>query len=119
MPKKITNTSPNFRVQLKHGVAIGPGKAILLEIISITGSISEAARVMEMSYRTAWQLVTSMNEHFKQPLVTLNKGGKAGGGADLTATGWEVLQTYQAMQTKAVAAIAKEVTHLESLIRPQ
>ena len=116
MPKRITNTKPNFRVQIKHGVAIGPGKVALLEAISITGSISEAARVMEMSYRTAWQLVSSMNEHFVEPLVAMTKGGKAGGGARLTEVGWDVLHTYQAMQERAVAAISSELEHLETLI---
>ena len=84
MPKRITTAQPNLRVQIKHGIAMGPGKAQLLEAIAITGSISEAAKVMEMSYRTAWQLVTSMNEHFVGPLVSMTKGGQTGGGASLT-----------------------------------
>ena len=45
MPKRITSAQPNLRVQIKHGIAMGPVKAQLLEAIAITGSISEAARV--------------------------------------------------------------------------
>jgi molybdate transport system regulatory protein len=100
-----------------HGIAIGPGKAQLLEIISITGSISEAAKTMEMSYRTAWQLVTSMNEHFREPLIQTVKGGKAGGGASLTELGWQVLQIYKAMQERALAAISDDMARLELLLR--
>ena len=42
--------------------AMGPGKAALIEHIDATGSISAAARAMDMSYRRAWQLVEAMNE---------------------------------------------------------
>ena len=118
MPKRITTTQPNFRLQIKHGIAIGPGKAALLEAVSVTGSISEAARTMEMSYRTAWQLVTSMNEHFVGPLVTMTKGGKAGGGAALTELGWDVLCTYKGMEEKALKAIEAEIERLESMLKP-
>ncbi len=72
---------------------------------------------MEMSYRTAWQLVTSMNEHFVGPLVTMTKGGKAGGGAALTELGWDVLCTYKRMEEKALKAIQTEVAHLESMLK--
>jgi len=117
MPKKITTVEPNLRVQIMHGIAIGPGKAALLEAVSATGSISEAAKVMEMSYRTAWQLITMMNESFAHPLVTLVKGGRAGGGATLTDTGCAVLQTYMEMERKAREAITDDVERLESLMR--
>ena len=117
MPKRITSAQPNLRVQIKHGIAMGPGKAQLLEAIAITGSISEAAKVMEMSYRTAWQLVTSMNEHFVGPLVSMTKGGQTGGGASLTELGWDVLQTYKTMQDRALAAISDDMAHFESFIR--
>ena len=117
MPKRIAIAEPNFRLQIKQGIAIGPGKAAMLEAISVTGSISEAARTMEMSYRTAWQLVTSMNEHFSAPLVSMTKGGKAGGGAELTALGWDVLRTYRTMEEKALQAIEAEIIHLESMLK--
>ena len=117
MPKRTTTAEPNLRIQIKHGVAIGPGKAALLEAISVTGSISEASKTMEMSYRTAWQLVTSMNEHFTDPLVRMTKGGKTGGGAELTTLGWDVLRTYRVMEEKALQAIETEVLLLESMLK--
>ncbi len=49
----------NIKIRLMAGneIAMGPGKAELLEAIEKTGSISAAAREMNMSYRRAWQLV--------------------------------------------------------------
>ena len=53
-----------LRILAPGAAAMGPGKADLLERIARTGSISAAAREMDMSYRRAWQLVESMNTAF-------------------------------------------------------
>ena len=117
MPKRRIQPEPQFRLQLKHGVALGPGKVALLELIAELGSISQAGKAMGMSYRTAWQLVTSMNEDFVEPLVASSKGGARGGGAQLTALGVKVLRRYRAMEQRALKAIAKDIAHFESLIQ--
>jgi molybdate transport system regulatory protein len=72
---------------------------------------------MQMSYRTAWQLVTQMNKHFAQPLVETKKGGAARGGAMLTPTGAEVLKLYRSMEQRAVRSIQKDVAILELLLK--
>jgi molybdate transport system regulatory protein len=81
-----------LRIILKPKTLLGPGKADLLEGIQETGSIAAAGRRMSMSYKRAWYLIDTMNSYFKEPLVVSTKGGKAGGGAQLTATGLEVLE---------------------------
>lgn len=118
MPKRRIEPTPNFRLQIKHGVALGPGKVALLEHIAELGSISKAGKAMAMSYRTAWQLVSTMNEHFVEPLVISTKGGATGGGAQLTPLGEDVLRRYRAMEQRALEAVAEDISHLESLIRP-
>ena len=62
MPAKATPLTivPSIRVYHGRVFAFGPGKAALLEQIGRTGSISEAAKAMEMSYMKAWKLVKSM-----------------------------------------------------------
>jgi molybdate transport system regulatory protein len=85
-------------------VAIGPGKADLLEAIAASGSISAAARQMRMSYRRAWILVDTMNTCFASPLVVTEKGGADGGGATLTTLGKRVLRRYRAL----AAAVEKD-----------
>ena len=74
---------------------LGPGRIELLGHIDRHGSISAAARQMNMSYRRAWTLVRDMNECAGEPLVDLATGGTGGGGARLTALGKEALAEYQ------------------------
>lgn len=89
-------------------IALGPGKVDLLEAIENTGSISAGARALGLSYRRAWDLMDTMNQCFKQPLVQRVKGGKGGGGAQLTAAGQGMLKLYRTMETKALKAIGPE-----------
>jgi molybdate transport system regulatory protein len=117
MPRRRIEPAPNFRLQIKRGVVLGPGKVALLEHIAELGSISQAGKAMQMSYRTAWELVTAMNEHFVEPLVASTKGGAGGGGASLTPLGKDVLRCYRAMERRALKAISKDIAHLDSLIR--
>ncbi|HEV7816374.1 MAG TPA: LysR family transcriptional regulator, partial [Janthinobacterium sp.] len=79
-------------------IAMGPGKADLLEAIQQSGSISAAARRMDMSYRRAWLLVDVMNRSFRAQLVSSAVGGQRGGGAHLTETGIAVLAQFRGVQ---------------------
>lgn len=94
---RVADSVPRVRVRVLADsfVAIGPGKADLLEAIASTGSISAAARTMGMSYRRAWMLVDTMNACFRLPLVSTAKGGVEGGGASLTPTGRKALREYR------------------------
>jgi molybdate transport system regulatory protein len=99
-----------LKIRVTHGnlIAMGPGKADLLEAIDRCGSISAAAKKMGMSYRRAWELVDVMNKCFKQPLVSSSPGGPHGGGAQLTEFGYLILQSYRNLVAKAVISTATE-----------
>ena len=49
MRKNHSLISPDLRLHLKDGIAMGPGKAALLESIAEVGSISAAGRALGMS----------------------------------------------------------------------
>jgi molybdate transport system regulatory protein len=106
-----------IRVVLGSAFAIGPGKADLLQAVARTGSISAAARRMDMSYRRAWLLVDTMNRCFLKPVVDTATGGKGGGGAQITAFGLEVLASYREMERDAAAAISTRMTRFRRLLR--
>jgi len=107
---------PRLRIMLGPAIAIGPGKAALLNLIVETGSIAAAGRRMGMSYRRAWQLVRTMNACFRQPLVEAVKGGQHGGGAQLTATGHNILKLYRGMEAHAAEALAESMGELRKLM---
>ncbi|MDQ2762394.1 MAG: LysR family transcriptional regulator [Pseudomonadota bacterium] len=85
-------------------LAMGPGKADLLEAIDREGSISAAGRALGMSYRRTWLLADEMNRCWKDRLVETTAGGGAGRGARLTPMGREVLSAYRALERRLQAA---------------
>ncbi|MDB5460396.1 MAG: ModE family transcriptional regulator [Caulobacteraceae bacterium] len=89
-------------------LAMGPGKADLLEAIAQEGSISGAGRRLGMSYRRTWLLVDAMNRCWTAPLVEAVAGGGQGRGARLTGCGREVLAAYRALEAALVAAASGE-----------
>jgi molybdate transport system regulatory protein len=107
-----------LRLRLMEGddIAMGPGKADLLEAIAQTGSISGAGRTLNMSYRRAWQLVDLMNRVFREPLVRSAAGGAHGGGAQVTEFGMLVLARYRAMEAAAAAAARTHIRGLAELL---
>lgn len=109
---------PRLRILFGQAIAIGPGKAELLEIIAETGSISAAAKRMNMSYRRAWLLVDTMNRCFDTPLVETAAGGKGGGGARITNLGREVLSRYRSILKKCTEAAADDFAFLNTHLAP-
>ncbi|MGE3747385.1 MAG: winged helix-turn-helix domain-containing protein [Sphingomonadaceae bacterium] len=117
--------APAARLKLKaqillgEEIAIGPGKADLLEAIERTGSISAAGRALGMSYRRTWLLVDTMNRCWKEPLVETVTGGSHGGGARLSTLGKRVLLNYRAVETHMTeGACSTPLDVLLDAIRP-
>ncbi len=90
---------PGFRGRVwidgPEGTFIGHGRVVLLERIMEHGSITKAAKSMEMAYRHAWDLVDSMNRQAKEPFVELATGGKGGGGARVTEAGERAIKVFR------------------------
>lgn len=107
----------HLRVQLDAVTVLGPGKVELLTHIRETGSISEAARKMEMSYQRAWRHVKLMNELFPEPLVISTRGGAVRGGASLTELGEKTLTAYAELRGELDATIKKHQKRLLKLFQ--
>ena len=82
-------------VELSGQLHIGPGRSRLLEKIHDLGSISGAARALELSYKKAWSMVKEMNTHAGCLLVEKSPGGLHGGGARLTKEGVKVVSLFK------------------------
>ena len=108
---------PRFRVLRGREIALGPGKADLLEAIRRRGGLRPAAAELSMSYMRAWKLVRTMNTSFREPLVALSRGGASGGGARLTKAGREVLSLYRRIERAGLAAAASPWSRLRARLR--
>jgi len=111
-----------LKLQLYCGdeIAMGPGKADLLDAIARAGSISAAGRDLGMSYRRAWMLVDTMNRCFAAPLVETRPGGGQGAGARLTAEGETALAAYRALSAQVQSGSSgPDIATLETAIRAE
>lgn len=117
MTARSSPASLRIRILFGDDAMLGPGKIDLLDHIRQTGSIAAAGRQMNMSYKRAWLLVEEMNAAFRDPLVASARGGKAGGGAHLTATGQAVLTLYRDMEQTFAKAGEAQLAALAGLLR--
>jgi molybdate transport system regulatory protein len=114
----MAGTRLSIRIDLETGDRIGPGKIALLEAIRSTGSISAAARSLDMSYRRAWLLVEEVNNALREPAVAAETGGRRGGGAVVTPVGERLVGLYRTIESQARTAAGGEFRAIGKLVRP-
>jgi molybdate transport system regulatory protein len=110
----MTSSGPQLRLRIDFapGCSVGPGKVGLLEAIQRSGSLSEAARQLDMSYRRAWLLLDELNRSFSEPLVSTAVGGANGGGALLTPAGLRLIKAFRSVEQEANALIRRRLPQL-------
>jgi molybdate transport system regulatory protein len=101
----MQNPVIRFRIDFP-GHSVGPGKIGLLEAIRNSGSISQAARDLGMSYRRAWLLIDNVRTAFRKPVTMATTGGKGGGGVALTEFGEGLVDSYRALE-RDIAGLAQ------------
>ena len=89
-----------FRIDFGKRCSVGIGKIELLEAIARSGSLSQAARALRMSYRRAWLLLEDLNSSFDRRVVTTTTGGRGGGGAQLTEFGAALIAAYRDLDAR-------------------
>jgi len=91
----------------------GPGPLELLEQIEETGSISNAAKAMNMSYKKAWELINHLNAQTNFPIVVPQAGGEKGGGSTLTCEALELIKYYKALRKRFKTFLENETKGLK------
>src|SRR5260221_12020467 len=102
--KVVRSSKKSIRIRVRCWVEVdgvkffGPGPADLLQRIIDYGSITKAAKSMDMSYKNAWALIDDMNRIANQPYVITNKGGRRGGGAEVNPDVKKVLGEFKRLR---------------------
>lgn len=82
-------------IEVDDNVLLGEGRVRLLKAIDETGSLSKAAKSLNMSYKKAWTLIDAVNKSAKKPFIITSIGGKNGGGAQLTPYGKTMIDAFE------------------------
>lgn len=104
------------QVLLGSAIAIGPGKADLLEAVARTGSIAAAGRSLGLSYRRTRDMIDTLNACWRVPLVETVRGGSSGGGATLSEAGVAVLDLYRKLDAALRSTAEKHGAALVGLV---
>ena len=110
LPHQLTG---KLLIDTAMGSFLGDKRIRLLEAIDRTGSISQAAKAVPISYKAAWDAVDDMNNVAPEPLVLRSAGGKHGGGTELTSFARRLIAFYRALEKESQLALKKLTGNLE------
>lgn len=102
-------------IESENNVLLGEGRVHLLKAIQETGSLSKAAKSLNISYKKAWQLIDSVNKSAKQPVTINSIGGKGGGGAELTDYGKALVNAFDEINKNCWAFLDKQLEKIKSI----
>ena len=105
-----------FGIEFAMHPQVGLGKISLLEAIRTSGSLSQAARDLGVSYRHAWLLIDSLKLTFREPVTLATRGGRGGGGLALTRFGESLVVTYRALEFEISELAARRLRRINSMI---
>jgi molybdate transport system regulatory protein len=117
MPGRAYRDAPALQPRLKLWVehrgraVLGDGRVDLLRAIGETGSLTQAAERMGLSYRRAWGKVREMERNLGAPLVVSEKGGSGRGSSRLTARAEALIAQFERLRRKLERELAKEFDH--------
>lgn len=102
-------------VDTELGAFLGNTRIRLLEAIDQSGSISQAAKLVPLSYKAAWDAVDAMNNLAEHPLVLRATGGKHGGGTTLTDYGRKIVAMFRAVEQEYQMALDRLAHSMEQV----
>ena len=102
-------------IELNGHVLLGEGRVQLLKAIAQTGSLSKAAKELNLSYKKAWHLLDSVNKSAKQPVTINSTGGKDGGGTVLTNYGKTLIKVFDDINQNCWAFLDHELEKIKDL----
>jgi putative molybdopterin biosynthesis protein len=115
----------DLKLQSSYTVALNSGgrrilgelEANMLKSIDETGSFSQAARSLDLSYAFLWNTISQIEKSLNRKIVMSERGGAKGGRAVLTGEGKSLLRAYTALDSRANRFLKGEVPREEYLAR--
>jgi len=102
-------------IEADDNVLLGEGRVRLLKAIDEKGSLSKAAKSINLSYKKAWTLMDAVNKSAKKPVTESSVGGKGGGGVTLTEYGKKLISVFEKINKKCWKLLDKEVDKINNL----
>ncbi|MFT4802041.1 MAG: molybdate transport system regulatory protein [Flavobacteriaceae bacterium] len=102
-------------IEADDNVLLGEGRVRLLKAIDETGSLSKAAKSMQMSYKKAWTLIDAVNKSSKKPVTITSIGGKGGGGAVLTEYGRKLILAFDDINKNCWSHLDVQIEKINNL----
>lgn len=97
---KLNLRSSYWIVDEDGNIIIGKGRAEILANIEKTGSINQAAKIMQMSYKGVWSKIKATEKHLNRKIVHADRKE----GTRLTRYGKELLEKYKLLAKKCMAS---------------
>ena len=102
-------------IEADNNILLGEGRVRLLKAIEKTGSLSKAAKSLNISYKKAWNLVDAVNKSSKKPVTESSIGGVGGGGAKLTSHGKDLISAFDEINKSCWKHLDQELEKLYNL----
>lgn len=99
---KHRKLEPSYTVSLalEGRKVIGELEAQMLRAMDQTGSFSEAARTLSLSYAFLWNTIAEIERSVNRKIVHSERGGAKGGRAELTSQGKQLLHAYSQLDSR-------------------
>ena len=111
--KKTYTVTGTLWIELENERFFGPGRVELLGHIEKTGSITQAAREMGMSYKKAWEMVAAMNRQAACKMVLVQTGGEKGGGSEVTDAAKALILYHRQLRKRFLSFLERETKKLK------
>lgn len=86
---------PHLSLQSDRTVVLDETDALLLRRVSETNSLTEAAKMLGISYRNAWGRIRKAEALLGWPILKTEVGGGGGGSSRLTAEGLALFKQFR------------------------
>ena len=97
MSTPLENLKLNYKIWLEsaeHKGILGDKKCELLKAIDETGSLNDAMKKLNLTYRKTWDNLRKIERELGFPLIKPTRGGAEGGSTVLTAEGKIIIKAF-------------------------